>query len=118
MRSFDRGRVDPSPPPVDLGTLVPGAEGVTVAVDPVKVRGVVERCLGAAAGPPAVAGTEVRIPVAPASELARRAASLDAPHPDMVLYAILRRLLRHWGGDVTLAADGEATVAVVAFPAA
>ncbi len=119
LRSFDHGRIDPSPPPADLGGLIPGAEGTRVAVDAAKVRGLVDRCVEAAPAPAEVldAGerVEVRIPVAPAADLARKVEALDAPYPDMVGYAILRRLLRHWGGDVTLATAGDWTLAVLWF---
>lgn len=120
VRSFDHGRVESSPTPADLGTLVPGAEGTIVAIDAPKLRGLLERCLAAAPAPPEVldAGerVEVRMAIAPASDLARKVEALDAPYPDMVSYAILRRLLRHWGGDVTLATAGEWTLAVLSLP--
>lgn len=118
VRSFDRGRIDPSPPPADLAALVDGAPPMGVAVDPAKLKPVLTRCLESAAAPPAFAGAEVRVPLAPATELARRVEAIDAPYPDMVVYAILRRLLRYWGGDVTLAAEGEWTIATIAFPRA
>ena len=118
VRSFDRGRIVARPAPVELTTLVDGAPAVMVAVDPAKCAGLVERCVDAAVAPPEFDGAELRIPIAPASELARRSEGLEAPYPDMVLYAILRRLLRHWGGDVTLAAEGDWTVAKVTFPRA
>ena len=121
VRSFDHGRLDRSPPPAELGTLVPGADA-QVAVDAAKVRGLLDRCLGAAPAPPEVVDggdrVEVRIAIAPAADLSRKVEALDAPYPDMVSYAILRRLLRHWGGDVTLATAGEWTLAVLAFPRA
>lgn len=119
VRSFDQGRIDPSPPPADLGALVAGADGIRVKADAAKIRGLLERCAGASSVPAEVhdAGerVEVRIVVAPATELARRVEGLDAPYPAMVTYAILRRLLRHWGGDVTLATAGESTLAVLSF---
>ena len=121
VRAFDRGRIDPAPGPVDLGTIidVPGAAGVEVVADPAKARGVLERCLEKAAAPPEISTTgervEVRVPIAPGAELARKVEAIDAPYPDMVTHAILRRLLRHWGGDVTLVAEGDTTVAVLAF---
>ncbi len=118
VRSFDRGRIDPSPPPADLAALVDGAPAVRVAVDAAKLKPVLTRCLGRAVAPPAFAGTDIRVPLAPASELMRRVEAIDAPYPDMVLYAILRRLLRFWGGDVTLAADADWTVATISFPRA
>lgn len=119
VRSFDRGRIDPTPPPADLGSLVAGADEIAVRADAAKIRGLLERCIEASPAPPEVhdAGdrVEVRIVVAPAAELARRVEALDAPYPDMVTYAILRRLLRYWGGDVTLATAGESTLAVLTF---
>lgn len=118
VRSFDRGRIDPSPPPVELAALVDDAPGVRVTVDPVKVKPLLDRCVQVAAGPVEVSGAEVRIPMAPADDLRRRAEALEAPYPDMVVYAILRRLLRYWGGDVTLVVAGEWTVATVSFPPA
>ena len=120
IRSFDRGRVNPSPPPVELKSLVGDAapEGAMVRVDPAKVAGVLARCRDAALGPEEISGAELRLPIAPESDLRRRLEALEAPYPDMVVYALLRRLLRHWGGDVTLAAEGEWTVATVAFPPA
>lgn len=118
VRSFDRGRIDPSPAPVELATVFEGATGVLVAVDPPKVKPLLERCVRAAVADAEVSGAEVRIPIAPASDLSRRAQALDAPYPDMIAFAILRRLLRHWGGDVTLVAAGEWTVATLTFPEA
>lgn len=119
VRSFDRGRIDPSPPPADLGALIPAAAGVPVKADAAKIRGLLERCAEASPAPPEVhdAGdrVEVRLVVAPAAELARKVEALDAPYPDMVTYAILRRLLRHWDGDVTLATAGDSTLAVLTF---
>lgn len=116
LRSFDHGRIDPAPSPVDLSLFVEGAPGTPVAVDPAKVKPLLDRCFERAAAPPSFAGTEVVIPVAPAADLSRRAEALEAPYPDMVVYAILRRLLRFWGGDVSLTADGEWTIATVSFP--
>lgn len=119
VRSLDRGRIAAHPPPVELKDLVEEAEaGVTVAVDPVKLTGLLDRCRAAAPAPLEVSGAEVRIPVAPAADLRRRTDALDVPYPDMVVYSLLRRLLRHWGGDVTLAADGEWTIAALSFPRA
>lgn len=121
VRSFDRGRIDASPPPADLGDLAdaPGAAGVTVVADAAKVRELLDRCRAGAVAPPDVLASaerpELRIPVGTAAELARKVEALDAPYPDMVLYAILRRLLRHWGGDVTVAAAGDHTLAVLVF---
>jgi hypothetical protein len=115
VRTFDRGGIDPSPSPVDLASVVAGAPTVTVVADPAKCGGVLTRCVDAAAAPLGFDGGHVRVPIAPASDLARKTEALDAPYPDMILYAILRRLLRHWGGDVTLAAEGEWTVATLSF---
>lgn len=115
VRSFDRGRIDPSPPPVDLASVVAGAPSVMVVADPGKCGGVLARCIDAAASPPEFDGAEVRIPIAPAGDLARRSQGLDAPYPDMILYAILRRLLRHWGGEVVLGVAGDWTVATLSF---
>lgn len=119
VRSFDHGRIDPSPPPADLADLVPGAAGASVVVDAAKVHGLLDRCVQASPAPPEVVDAghrvEVRIPVGPAADLARKVEALDAPYPDMVGYAILRRLLRHWGGDVTLATAGDWTLAVLSF---
>lgn len=133
LRSFDRGRIATDPPAVELASvlleaarlrsgtglrLVAGNE-VMVKADPAKIAGLLARCLDAAVGPcrvaPGRAGTAVVFPIAPASELTRRDEALDAPYPDMVTWAILRRLLRHWGGDVTLAVEGEWTVARAVF---
>ncbi len=123
IRAFDRGRINPSPPPVELAALLgdgPGA--VRVAVDPGKVGGLLERCRAAAVAPAEVLvdddRAELRVPIAPADQLARHTEALDAPYPDMVTWSIVRRLLRYWGGDVTLAAEGEWTVARIAFPRA
>lgn len=119
VRSFDRGRISTVPEPADLATLASGAPEMPVVADAAKVTGLLERCLDAAPAPPEVhdAGdrVELRIVVAGAAELARKLEALDAPYPDMVTYAILRRLLRHWGGDLTLATAGDSTVAVLAF---
>lgn len=119
VRSFDHGRVNPSPPPVELATLLgdPAAD-VAVRVDPAKIAGLLERCRAAAVAPEVVSGAELRIPIAAASELRRRTEALDAPYPDMVVFSLLRRLLRHWGGDVTLGAEGDWTVVTFAFPPA
>ncbi|HEX2196639.1 MAG TPA: hypothetical protein VHJ76_06910 [Actinomycetota bacterium] len=119
VRSFDRGRIDPSPPSVPLSEVLGGEAGdARVSVDPAKISDVLERCRAQAVAPVAVDGAQLRVPVGTAGELARRTEALDAPYPDMVTWAILRRLMRHWGGDVTLAADGEWTVVTVAFPVA
>jgi signal transduction histidine kinase len=118
VRSLDRGSVLDAPPPVELSQVVDGAPPLMVTVDPPKVAGLLERCIGACVAPPEVTGAQLRIPVASAADLARRAEALNAPYPDMVLYSILRRLLRLWGGDVTIEAAGEWTIAVVAFPEA
>jgi hypothetical protein len=121
VRAFDRGRIDPAPGAVDLGTMfdAPGAAGVQVVADAAKAKGVLDRCVEKASAPPEVVTSreliQVRIPIAPATELTRKVEALDAPYPDMVTYAILRRLLRHWRGDVTLATEGDATVAVLSF---
>ncbi len=118
VRSFDRGRIDPTPPPVELSTFVEDAPAVPVAVDPAKLKPLLDRCLDRAVAAPKFADAEIRVPLAPASDLARRVEAIDAPYPDMVVYAILRRLLRFWGGDVTLAADADWTVATISFPRA
>lgn len=119
VRSFDRGRIEPAPPPANLGELIPGVPETPVVADVAKVRGLLQRCVDAAPAPPEVVDAgervEVRIAVAPAADLARRIESLDAPYPDMVTYAILRRLLRYWRGDVTLATAGDWTYAVLSF---
>lgn len=119
VRSLDHGRIDPAPPPVELSTLFADApEGVLVVADPAKLSSLIERCRATALAPPEVDGTAVRIAVAPAGELSGRAQGLDAPYPNMVVYSLVRRLLRLWGGDVTLAAEGERTVATLSFPPA
>ena len=123
VRSFDRGRIDPAPPPVPLAAVVgDGAGDALVTVDPGKIADVLERCRGSAVGPVEVVSdterAELRVPIAPAGELARRTAALEAPYPEMVTWSILRRLLRYWGGDVALSAGGEWTVATVTFPSA
>lgn len=115
VRSFDRGRIDPSPPPVGLASLVAGAPDVMVVADPAKCGSLLARCVDAAAAPPEFEGAEVRIPIAPAGDLARKTEALDAPYPDMILYAILRRLLRHWGGELVLGVAGDRTVATLSF---
>lgn len=115
VRTFDRGRINASPPPVDLASVVAGAPAVPVVADPAKCGGPLTRCIDAAAAPPEFDGAAIRIPIAPAGDLVRKTEAIDAPYPDMILYAILRRLLRHWGGDVTLAAEGEWTVATLSF---
>jgi hypothetical protein len=115
VRAIDHGRIDRSPPPVDLATLVPGAPSAPVVADPTKVRPLLDRCIAGAVAEPRFAGADVMLPIAPAADVGRRIEALEAPFPDMVGYAILRRLLRLWGGDVRLAADGEWTVATISF---
>ncbi|MDQ3951522.1 MAG: hypothetical protein M3279_00965 [Actinomycetota bacterium] len=119
VRSFDRGRIHPSPSAVPLRALLGGDVGdVRVTVDPAKISDLLERCRGAAVAPVEAdpERAELRVPIAPADQLGRRAEALDAPYPDMVMWSLLRRLLRHWGGDVTLAVEGEWTVARASFP--
>lgn len=119
VRAFDRGRINPTPPPVPLPEVLgDGAGDVRVTVDPAKVSALLARCRASAVAPIAVDDAQLRVPIAPSAELARRTEAVDAPYPNMVTWAILRRLLRHWGGDVTLSADGEWTVVTVTFPRA
>lgn len=133
VRSFDHGKIDPAPPPVDLSELMAtafrqtsskglqliGGLGVMVVADPPKVAGLLSRCIEAAVAPLSMTTAKgfagVVLPIAPASDHSRKAQSLDAPYPDMIVYAILRRLVRFWGGDVTVSADGEWTAVTVAF---
>ena len=136
VRSFDRGRITQSPPPVELAAVLMGAgrhssgAGLQLVggrdamgtVDPSKIASLLGRCIDAAIAPAAVVTSsgraDVTAPIAPAEHLGRRTEALDAPYPDMVVWSIVRRLLRHWGGDVTLAAEGEWTVARLSFPRA
>ncbi len=131
IRSFDRGGVPASPPPVALTALLeavsredagaavepPGSEDVSVVVDPAKLKSLLARCIAAAVVPPSVrvvpGRVEIAIPLAPADELARRTGALDAPYPDMIVFSLARRLLRHWGGDLQLVAEGEWTTATI-----
>jgi signal transduction histidine kinase len=134
VRALDRGSLAASPPPVEASAVVgaaareaslgdaafPELAGVRIAVDPPKVVSLLGRTWALAVAPVAVVTEEGRadlvIPLAGADQLARRSQALDAPHPDMVVPSLLRRILRHWGGDVMLAVRGEWTVAVVALP--
>ena len=135
VRALDRGAIAVSPPPAELGALLTAAakegsiadlpahdDGLTVAVDFSKTAGPLGRCWARAVAPVAVAVSDdhvvIDVPLAPAADLARRAASLEAPYPDMVLCSVLRRLLRLWGGDVAVAAPGEWTVASLRLPRA
>lgn len=133
VRALDRGAIPASPPPVALAGLLAEALGetsgsggdageVSVAVDPPKIASLLTRCCATATAPVEVvtAGgrAEVRIPVAPAEELHRRTQAVEAPYPAMVTFSLLRRILRHWGGDVVLGAEGDWTVAVVRLPRA
>ena len=136
VRSFDRGRINPSPPPVGLaavlanaarqssgaGLQLVGGRDAMVTVDPSKIASLLGRCMDAAIAPAAVVTSagraDVTVPIAPAEQLGRRTEALEAPYPDMVVWSILRRLLRYWGGDVTLAAEGGSTVARLSFPRA
>jgi signal transduction histidine kinase len=137
IRSFDRGGVSAAPPPVTLAGLmeavraqhpdavvepVAGSEDTAVSVDPAKVASLLARCLAAATVPASMRvvpdGVAIAIALAPADELTRRTQALDAPYPDMIVFSLTRRLLRHWGGDLTLAAEGEWAVATILLPRA
>ena len=134
VRALDHGSLIASPAPVEAAAVLdaaarhasledarwPGLEGVRVAVDPTKVTSLLGRTWARAVAPVEVVVAEGRayvlIPLAPADELARRTQALEAPYPDMVVLSLLRRVLRLWGGDVTLGVQGEWTAARVGLP--
>lgn len=132
VRALDRGSLNASPPGIEASQVLDAAgvaaregpraaelDGVRVSVDPAKVASLLGRTWARAVAPVAVdvaeGRVEILIPFARADELARRTEALEAPYPDMLVLSLLRRLLRHWGGDVTLGVQGEWTVARVAL---
>lgn len=130
-RSLDRGGIPESPPPVEMaalmsrvaseskhdGLVLAGAPDVSVRADPAKVAGLLARCIGVAVAPAEVrrsgSGVAIRVPVAPAQDLARKTEALEAPYPDMVLFTLTRRLVDRWGGGLTLAAEGDHSVVTI-----
>lgn len=127
-RSLDRGGIDAHPPPVDVATLMDavaeetkgeglrliGAPDVSVRADPAKLAGLLARCRSVAIAPPQVtragSGVEMVFALGDAAELGRRREALEAPYPGMLLFSLTRRLVRHWGGDLTIGAEGGSTV--------
>lgn len=134
VRALDRGALPASPAPVDLSEVLgpalatapdaepapAGSNGVVVVVEPAKVVSLLSRVCAAATAPVTTVASDERVdvvvPIAPAGELARRVEAIDAPYPNMLALSLLRRLLRHWGGDVTLAARDHWTVATIGLP--
>lgn len=135
-RALDRGSVTAAPPPVEMSELMAavakempgdglklvGAPDVAVRADPAKLAGPLARCAQAAQGPGEVrkagAGVELVLVLGSAGELPRKQEGLEAPYPDMVLFSLTRRLVEHWGGELRLAAEGDATVARIRLPGA
>jgi hypothetical protein len=135
-RSLDRGGIVASPPPVGMAELMSkvasearsdglhltGAPDVAVRADPAKLGPLLARCARAATAPPSVArtptGAAFSLSVAPAADLERKRQALEAPYPDMVLFSLTRRLVRHWGGDLGMEARGDEVVVTISLAAA